>query len=392
MFLIGSLLFWIFFGWLADYSFPFGQAIDICVACFRGTLASKVNSLQQKFQSIDIVSQPDNQQQVKKLTNLESQAWLYKGVLERLGEFPSTNHERIARTLEALESKRNQILRELVPIRPQKYKFFADVQKSARIFVARFSLDGQAAEDYEQLDRLVTNLVLFAKSRQPSQIILSEVIERIDILIARNNNQISPYRLRLAYKVEDLIKVLSAKLVLGVGSPRTDSTYQAHINELRSRINLLSQQFNNLLRSRQENSNKLNRSVQKISNLNRNISDLERDIQTAQELDQRRQTQINNLRNQLSQKELELQQQRIELNNLRTQRSQINRSQPSRPTYKPPQPSVKPIVTKRRVSVEEYQKIFNKNDYVYVKAHYRNGSYIKEHYRRKPSKLRRKSI
>jgi hypothetical protein len=243
------------------------------LACFKGTISAKVNSLQQNLQRTDIISQPDNQQQVQKLNNLESQAWLYQGILERLGESPAANHEKIARTLEALEYKRSEILQELEPRKPRRYQVFAGIQD-----LARFLLASQAEKDYEQLDKIVTNLVLFTRSRQPSQIILSEVIEKIAVEIAKSANQISPYRLRLAYKIEDLIRVLSAKLILGSESSRTDSIYQALVDELRSRINLLSEQFNSLLRSRQENINELNRRIQEISDLTRNISDLHRAI------------------------------------------------------------------------------------------------------------------
>ncbi len=104
--MICALFFWFLFGWLADYSFPFGQALELMLACFKGTLSAKVNTLQQQLQKTDIISQPNNKQQVKKFNNLESQAWLYEGILERLGADPSANHEKIARTLEALEYSR----------------------------------------------------------------------------------------------------------------------------------------------------------------------------------------------------------------------------------------------------------------------------------------------
>ncbi|MHC5758496.1 hypothetical protein, partial [Nostoc sp.] len=270
--MICSLFFWFLFGWLADYSFPFGQAIELLLACFKGTVSARINSLQQQLQRTDIVSQPDNQQQVQKLNNLESQAWLYEGILERLAEDPSINHEKIARTLEALEHKRSEILQELVPRRPRKYSILAGIQDSARSLLA-----SQAEKDYERLERIVTNLVLFVRSRQPSEIILSELIEKLALEIAQNANQISPYRLRLAYKIDDLIRALSTKLILG-NSSITDNTYQNNINELRSQINLLSEQFKSLLTSRQENTNELNKYIKEISNLTKRISDLYKTI------------------------------------------------------------------------------------------------------------------
>lgn len=333
-------MFWVLFGCFADYSFPYGQALELLLACFKGTVSAKVNSLQQQIQRIEVVSQPDNLQQVQRLNNLESQAWLYEGILERLGEDPSANHEKIARTIEALEYKRNEISQELEPRRPRKYSILADIQDSVRSLLA-----SQAEKDYIRLERIVTNLVVFANNRQPSQIILTEVIERITIETAQNSNKISPYRLRLAYKIEDLLRILSAKLVLGSNSYRTDSNNQALINELRSQINLLSAQFNTLLRTRQENQKELNKRIQDISNLTKNISNLHRDIserddnitalhQNIQDLigiDREKQTEIDRLQDSIATLQKEAQSsteiaqiKQSKINGLQNQISQLN--------------------------------------------------------------------
>ena len=343
------------------------------------------------------------------------------------------------------------------------------MQDSTRAFLA-----SQAEKDYEQLQRIVTNLVLFTRSRQPSQIVLSEVINKLAVEIAQNTNKISLYRLRLAYRIDELMKVLSAKLVLSYNDSRTDSNYQSTVNELRSRLNLLSREFNSLLRDKQEGKDALDRHIQEISSLSNNISDLyreisnrdadivvlqkniqdltktiqekqnqitrlensildlRRDIQSTTEINQEKQNYINNLQTQLSQlnqqksdlqkriqdisaytqgklseleelqndksqlstqkSELEkqyqtlyqyYQQQQTEIASLKAQLSQVNRSQSS---YVSSQQTTKPIATKRQISVEEYQRISNQNDYVYVKAHLRNGKPVRAHYRRRPSK------
>ncbi|MDP5337033.1 MAG: hypothetical protein NWQ28_00465 [Nodularia sp. (in: cyanobacteria)] len=276
--MIFALFFWFLCGWLADYSFPFGQALELILACFKGTISAKVNNLQQQLQRTDIISQPNNKQQVQKLNNLESQAWLYEGILERLGAEPSVNHEKIARTLEALEYKRSEILQELEPRRPRSYQVLAGLQDSARAFLA-----SQAEKDYEQLQKIVTNLVLFTRSRQASQIILSEVIDKLATEIAQKTNQISPYRLRLAYRIDELMKLLSTKLVLSTNESRTDSNYKSIVNELRSRLNTLSKEFNNLLRAKQEDKNELYSRIKEISILSKNISYLHREVSNRDE-------------------------------------------------------------------------------------------------------------
>jgi chromosome segregation ATPase len=243
------------------------------LACFKGTISAKVNSLQQHLQRTDIVAQPNNKKQVQKLNNLESQAWLYEGILERLGADPSANHERIARTLEALEYKRSEILQELEPRRPRSYRILAEIQDAARVLLA-----SQAEKDYEQLQKILTNLVLFTRSRQPSQIILSEAMTKLAAEIAQNTNKISPYRLRLAYRIDELMKVLSDKLILVSDSSTTDRNYQSLVDELRYRVSLLSKEFNNLLIAKEKDTNDLSRGLREIYNLTKNISELHRDI------------------------------------------------------------------------------------------------------------------
>jgi hypothetical protein len=334
------VFFWVLFGWLADYSFPFGQALELLLSCFTGTVSVKINSLQQQLQRTDIIPQPSNTQQVQKLNNLESQAWLYKGILERLGENPSANHEKIAKTLEALEYKRSEILQELEPRRPRSYHILAEIQDSARDFLA-----SQAEKDYEKLEKIVTNLVLFASSRQPSQVILSEVINKLAVEVAQNSDQISPYRLRLAYKLDELMQVISSRLILGSTGSKTDSDYQLLVNELYARINLLSNQFNNLLKGRQESEIEINRRTQEISSLSRNISDLHRaisnrdaDIATLRnnnydltELVRRKEAQVDNLQNSISELQRDIQSsaevdqsKQSQINYLQSQLSQSN--------------------------------------------------------------------
>jgi myosin heavy subunit len=425
------------------------------LACFKGTVTARVNTLQQQIQRIEVVSQPDNPQQVQKLNNLESQAWLYEGILERLGENPSANHEKIAKTLEALEYKRNEILQELEPRRPQKYRVLIGIQDSIRSALAT-----QAEKDYIRLEKIVTNLVIFAESRQPSGTILSEVIERAALEIEQSASQISPYRLRLAYKIDDLLKILSAKLVLSSNASETDSSYQSIIKELRSRINLLSEQFNSLLRSRTENANELNKRIQDISNLTEKVWNLNRDVserdfnianlqnniqnsteanrrkesqinslrnsifslqkanQSSTELDQKKQAEINDLQNQLfqlNQESIELQQRiqdieevaqnkQSQIEELQNDKSQLNNKklelqqqyealfqyyqqqenkifnleaqiktlsqtsklQPTNISNKAQEPPVRKIENKGQITVEEYEKILNQNDYEYV--------------------------
>lgn len=414
-----SVLFWVLFGWLADYSFPFGQALELFLSCFTGTVAAKINSLQQQLQRTDVIPQHDNVQQVQKLNNLESQAWLYKGVLERLGGDPSVNHEKIAKTLEALEYKRSEILQELEPRRPRSYRVLGEIQDYARDFLA-----SQAEKDYEQLQKIVTNLILFTRSRQPSQIILSEAIAKLTLEIAQSSNQISPYRLRLAYKIDELLRVLSEKLVLNPNNPKTDENYQSLVNELHSRIDILSQQFNNLLRIRQEDKKDLQNSIRnlqreiqnsdyinhrkqdqidklqrQLSQLNQQKSSLQKRIEDISTYARSKASEVENLQNersQLNSKNLDLhrknqvlyqhyQRQQSEISSLNQRLKELFRDNRVRSQKSTPQPTAGTDAIQDKISEAEYQRITNKNEYEYVSGYInsRSEKWVKPYYRRK---------
>lgn len=380
-----------------------------------------MNSLQQQLQKTDVVPNVSNtqqvrrlitvKQQVKKLNNLDSQAWLYEGILERIGSDPSVNHEKIAKTLEALEYKRNEILKELEPRKPQKYRVLSKLQNSVRDI-----LGSQDEKDYKQLQKIVNNLILFTKSKQPSQIILSEIIAKLVSEISQNNKQISPSRLRIAYKIEELMRVLSKKLILDSNSSRTDSNYQLIVNELQSRINLLSQEFNNLLKTKQEDKKELNRRNQEVSNLTKNISDLHRDIsnrdsdiftlshniQSLMKSVKEKQSQVDDIlayakrieseiktiendKSYLSSRKLELEREnQILYQQYLQQQDMISSLSKQLADLRELYSSIKSVSTKPKLSEAEYQKISNQDEYEIVSGHTKkSGTWVEQYYRRK---------
>jgi hypothetical protein len=374
-------------------------------ACFKGTVSAKVNHLQQQLQRTDIVSLPDNQKQVKKLNKLESQTWLYEGILQRIAEVSSRNPEKIAKTIEALEYKRSQILQELEPRKPQRYRIFKGIQDSARYLLA-----SQAEKDYEQLKKLVVNILIFTQNSSPSQVIFSEVIEKLAEDIGQNADKISPYRLRLAYKINDLIRVLSAKLVLGLDTAKINNTNQNCVSELQSQIKILSKQFNNLLKIRQDNINELNKRRHEVYNLTKNISDLHqglsnRDIDIAtlkkntQDLTQVvhfKQSQIDSLNSKIYELQREIESvkdnnktPKPKINISKNQSSQANQqnkeiAQPVK-REKTEKRSQQPFKeTRQKIKPEEYKSIINKDDYQYVSAYVKkNGTRVSAYYRRR---------
>jgi DNA repair exonuclease SbcCD ATPase subunit len=423
MFLIGAVLFWAASGWIAGYPFPMGQGFDLMQACFVGSIPTKVNDLQKKLQNIDVFSQPDNNNQVRKLSILESQAWLYRGILERLGSDPLANHEKVAKTIEALEFKRHEFLRELEPRRPVNYRILSEIQDSARELLA-----SQAEKDFEQLQKIFTNLVLFSRDRNPSQIILSEIIGKLSEEILESSNQISPYRLRLALRADELLRIISDKLIFNADNPISTSNYQSIINELRSRLSLLSNEFNNLLEENSDNKNKLFQRNSEIGTLTRNISSLSRELSNRDsdisklranvelysensrdfrkkenELKSRIQTLQNELKRERhknqdiendleslksrisieSKQKLNLQE-KLELLSERLESQEVMISQLSE--------QVNSSSSEDKISEEAYQNISNKEDYEYVSgySHYKTGKWVDAYYRRIPEHRRKK--
>ncbi|MBD2242951.1 hypothetical protein [Nostoc sp. FACHB-888] len=135
-----------------------------------------------------------------------------------------------------------------------------------------------------------------------------------------------------------------------------------------------------------------------MSQLNQQKSDLEKRIQDINDYGQSKKSEVENLqieKSQLSSQKSELQhqyqvlyqnyqQQQNEIAKLKEQiknLSQISRSESSSPTNRTLQQPIKE--TREKITPEEYDKIYNKDDYIPVKAHYRNGSPVKAHYRRR---------
>jgi hypothetical protein len=421
--LIGTLLFWGASGWIAGYPFPIGQGFDLMRACFTGTIPTKVINLQKKLQNTDVVSQPDNSNQVKKLSILESEAWLYREILERLGSDPLADHKKVAKTIEALEYKRKEFLQELEPRRPANYRLLAEIQDSARELLA-----SQAEKDFEQLQKIFTNLVIFARSRTPSQIILSEVTEKLIEEIAENSSKISPYRLRLAYRADELMRILSEKLILNASKWQSNNSYQGIISELRSRIRLLSNQFSHLLEENNSSKAKLSDQALEIDTLTRNIYSLSIELSNRDTDKASLRSNVGNIsrRNQeLAVREDEL---RITIEHLQNDlKQEINKKQKSEQKLKEIIENLSlanrreselleeiQVLSKRSRSQESiisqindqessystedtlsedlYQAISNKEDYEFVRGYTnsRSGKWVDEYYRRIPENRRKK--
>lgn len=258
------------FGWFADYSFPFNQAIELILCCFkRRSLGSKVNNLQKNLQRFEFTSQLDNKEQINKLNKFESQAWLYIEIIQILSINTSETHQRIAKTLEALEQKKNQILDELEPRKPPKYRVFDKIKNFTQsIFL------NQAEKEYRKIEEIINKLNIYINNSQSSEKIFEELFDRLIIYRETNAKYISPYRLRLLYKIEDLIKNSYSKYI--IESEDNEGRQKSHnlYDELRSQIKIIAEQFNKVLEDNREKVNELENQSQNIDIANKLINNL----------------------------------------------------------------------------------------------------------------------
>ncbi len=272
------LALWVLFGWLADYSFPYGQVIELILSCFRGTVAAKVNNLQKQLQRTEFVSQVDNQQQIQKLNNLDAQAWLYIGILERLSTNKAGSNIRIAKTIEALKQKKSEVLDELEPRRPEKYRTLARVQN----FLENITLS-KAQKDFIEIEEIINRLIWTVKSSQPSETLIQDLIERLSIETVRKADRISPYRLRLMYKIAELMNDISIKDISQFSNSKLEDINKSIIDELNKQKNILSKGFHKLLKEKYEMQQKLEIYSETLNRLNRVISERESELKVLRE-------------------------------------------------------------------------------------------------------------
>lgn len=224
-FLLATLIFWFLFGYFADYSFPYGQGIELLLSCFRGKIATRVNDLQLKVQKAEFTSQSDNLEQVKKLNKLESEIWLYQEIIEKLVKNTSDSHERIAKTLEALEQKRSLIEDELKFKRPKKYEAFSKFQ----LFFRSLMMSAEE-KDYVLMDKIFNSI----NSIQTSEIIfIKDLLEKINKDIKKRESTISPKRLKLVYKIQKLIENISSMKIYETEGSEVVKNLHETLNEFR---------------------------------------------------------------------------------------------------------------------------------------------------------------
>ncbi len=166
-FLFLTLLRWAFWGWKADYAFPFSEISILIFSCINGKLPKKITSLQRRLRNKEIILTNPSLERIQKLYSLENQGLVCKEVIDILG-LNGEKLEKIASVLQELDNKTREIQQELEPYKPQRYKDFSKLQDLSWS-------SNKNQNDYVELQKLTKRLSNKMKdSKNPAQILKDE--------------------------------------------------------------------------------------------------------------------------------------------------------------------------------------------------------------------------
>jgi predicted nuclease with TOPRIM domain len=297
IFLVITLIFWTFFGIFTSFPFPYGQAIDLMLCCFKGTVASKVNRLQKRLPQSENLSS----QSVQKLNNCDFQVRLYLGVLKYLGRNKAESHERLAKTIESLKHKKSELQDEIRPRQPQNYRTVTRIQD----FLESMTLS-RAERDLIQIESILNEVTWAIKNNYPSETIVQDTIDRLSRETTRRADKISPFRIGVLYRIEALLREVSDKEISNLGESELNELNKKIISGLKEEKDTLSRE---LSRVRDENyiaQQRLRDYLEELGRLNSILDERESDLSKLREnlrdyaeANQSKQFEINNLNSEL---------------------------------------------------------------------------------------------
>jgi hypothetical protein len=198
LFLLSTLFSWTFFGLGAGFPFPYQQGVDLFMSCFNGKIVEKINSFQKDFQYEGVSSKS-----VEDLNHILFQANLYLGILERLDPNGGEADDRLAKTIEALKSKKDKIKSVLEPKQKRKYQKVIHHLNNATSFLKSFRGD----IEIEKIERALEEVTKRIKSNDVSQSLYKNTITWL-LEESLDAQKIRPYRLGVMYRVQNLIREL----------------------------------------------------------------------------------------------------------------------------------------------------------------------------------------
>jgi len=293
VFLVITLVFWVFFGIFTNFPFPYRQAIELMLCCFKGTVASKVNTLQKRLQKEDI-----NDQSIEQLNNLDFQCNLYLGILKYLGTSKAESHERLAQTIQALKQNKIVLQNKIKPNQPQKYKIVTKVKDSFESITL-----SRAERDLRKIESILDEVTRAIRNNDPSETILQDTIDRLSKETTWRAGKISPSRIGILYGIKALLMEASKKEI----SNLEEHELNALINDLKKQKNTLSMELKEVQNDYELAQQKFRNYVDEHNSLSSllyeyesNLSSLTEQLKNYVDISQSKQNQINTLNSQLN--------------------------------------------------------------------------------------------
>ncbi len=186
----------------------------------------------------------------------------------QLGTKRPESQERIAKAIEALKYKRVKIENELEHCKPKKYRRLSKIQK-----IFKFLSLTQPEKDLVKIESIINNLNSYTRISHSSETIIQDIIAHLSSEIFNNISKISPKRIGLFYKLEELLRLISQKDISHFNSSDTIAEMQSKID----RLNMENEIYKN------ENENWIQRSEEKdreLRKLQNSLSKKEEEIKS----------------------------------------------------------------------------------------------------------------
>ena len=211
LFLFLTLISWFFYGLGSGFPFPYQQGVDLFLSCFNGEVVQKTNNFQKNFQSEHISSKS-----VRDLNQILVQADLYLGVLEKLIPNGGESDDRVAKTIEALKDKKTRIQVKLEPIQEKQYQEV--IRSLDRFSISRISKLFRGEVEIYKIERVLEEITGRIKCNETPQSLYQDTLRWL-LEESLNIQKITPYRLGIIYRIQNLIVELEKKELKKLPSP-----------------------------------------------------------------------------------------------------------------------------------------------------------------------------
>ena len=231
LFLLLTFISWIVFGLGTNFPFPYQQVVDLFFSCFNGKVEEKSNSFQKNLQYEHI-----SLKSVEELNRFLVQADLYIGILERLISNGGESDDRLARTIEALKNKKYRIQSKLETLQEEKYQKV--IQRLDKFSLSAFSKLLRGESEIDKIARVLEEVTQRIKSNETPQSLYQDTLKWL-LEESLNTQKLTPHRLGIIYRIQNLIVELEKKELKKLPSPilrYLDGDYIGNISDLKNKF------------------------------------------------------------------------------------------------------------------------------------------------------------